>query len=541
MNMEENKKRNISALAPLTIILALVSGIFIGVKLNNFDNNVDRRLMFFMPQGKINQAIEFIKNSYVDGISANTLEEDAIRGVLKNLDPHSQYIPASDFLRINEPIEGNFSGIGVQFNMLSDTVVIINTIVDGPSEKAGINAGDRIVKVNDLTIAGVRMSNNDIMDLLKGVTGTKVKVGIHRRGVDEILDFEITRDRIPLFSIDVAYMITPEIGYIKVNKFSRTTFNEFVEAAETLRAEGMTKMIIDLRDNPGGIIEGAIRMSELFLPAGKLIVYTDGNKRGRTNYFSNGRNTIYGNTELVLLIDERSASASEIVAGAIQDNDRGTIIGRRSYGKGLVQEQYRLADGSALRVTIARYYTPTGRCIQKPYSNDRDEYFNELNERNLHGELSEADSIRFNDSLRFVTPAGKVVYGGGGIMPDIFVPMNTSEHYSGFLRTVNQRNLMLRFALEFSPRHRSDLLGITDYKSMQTHLRSKKILNEFVAYAAKQGVNASETDLRTSGPLIENIVMAFIGRTILNDDGYFPILNEMDDIVQKGVEQLTIK
>jgi len=293
-----------------------------------------------------------------------------------------------------------------------------------------------------------------------------------------------------------------------------------------------------LRDNPGGLIEGAIRMSEMFLPAGKLIVYTEGTQRGRIDYYSNGRNREYNDMDLVLLINENSASASEIVAGAIQDNDRGTIIGRRSYGKGLVQEQYPLADGSAIRITIARYYTPTGRCIQKPYNpNDKSEYFNELNERASHGEMMQSDSIRFNDSLRYVTPAGKVVYGGGGIMPDIFMPYDTSG-YSRYYGIVGRRRLTERFAFDYADRNRKELTQLQDDKAIAAYLRKKNILNEFVAYAAKQGVAKNNNDLKISGLHIENEVMALIARNILDDKGFYPILNQMDQMVQKAIEVL---
>jgi len=303
----------------------------------------------------------------------------------------------------------------------------------------------------------------------------------------------------------------------------------------------MKKMIIDLRDNSGGIIDGAIKMAEMFLPAGKLIVYTEGNQRRRNNYFSDGKNTEYHNMELVLLIDESSASASEIVAGAIQDNDRGTIIGRRSFGKGLVQEQLSLSDGSAIRITIARYYTPTGRCIQKPYSNnDQGEYFNELNIRFAHGELTQVDSIRFNDSLRYVTPGGKLVYGGGGIMPDIFMPFDTTN-FSKYYQTVMRRNLIYRFSFDFADKNRKELSNLPDYKAIETYLKRNNVLNEFVTFAAKQGVAKNSEDLRISGALIENIAMAFIARNILDDKGFYPILNQMDKIVQKGVEVLSVK
>ena len=526
----EDKKRKIDALLPLTIALVMLFGIFIGLKINS---NAHRRLILFAPQNKVNQTLDFVKSSYVDDVSFDMLEESAIKSILENLDPHSQYIPASDFSDVTDQIEGNFSGIGVQFNILNDTVVVVNTVAKGPSEKIGILSGDRIVEVDDLTVAGVNMASDDIVKMLKGTTGSKVKVGIYRRGSPELLDFTITRDKVPLFSIDVAYMITPETGFIKVNKFSKTTFQEFFEAAEKLRNGGMTKMIVDLRDNSGGIIEGAIRLSELFLPAGKLIVYTEGNRRGRTDYYSKGRNTVYNDIELMLLINETSASASEIVAGAIQDNDRGTIIGRRSYGKGLVQEQYPLMDGSAIRVTVSRYYTPTGRCIQKPYIlSERSEYFNELYERYSHGEMAQADSIRFNDSLRYVTPAGKVVYGGGGIMPDIFVPVDTAS-YSKYYETVMRRGLAYRFALDYVDKNRKKLAEITDYRAIVKYLQQKDILTEFVEYSAKHGVPKNDGDLKTSGTMIENALMAYIARNIIHDEGYYPVLNLKDKVVQK--------
>ena len=534
----DSKESKTNALRPLMIALAMVAGILIGIRFGNTaamkGNN--RNLMFFPVSNKMTRTLELIKTSYVDSVSSGALEECAITGMLKILDPHSQYIPAAAFMAVNDQLEGNFSGIGVQFNMLNDTVVVVNTVAKGPSEKAGIMAGDRIVWVDDLTVAGVKMSSNDIMTMLKGKTGTKVNVGILRRGNREPLHFTLTRDKIPLFSIDAAYMITPETGYIRLNKFSKTTLQEFTEAAERLKAEGMAKMIIDLRGNLGGIIEGAIGMAEMFLPAGKLIVYTEGNQRGRNNYYSKGKNPEYTEMDLVLLIDESSASATEIVAGAIQDNDRGTIIGRRSFGKGLVQEQHPLPDGSAIRITVARYYTPVGRCIQKPYHpNDDGEYFNELNVRFSRGEMIQADSIHFNDSLRFVTPAGKVVYGGGGIMPDIFMPIDISG-ISPYYRKVEE--FVYRFAFEYSDKNRKDLLGYPDYKLLGTYLHQKNILGEFVTYAANQGVLKNDKDLKTSAATIENLVTAFIVRHILDDKGYYPALNQMDKTVQKAVEVL---
>ena len=537
----EEKTGKINIIVPLTVALALMLGITIGIKLGAkaVQNAQNRGVILFSPSGKVGKALELITSSYVDSVSAGSLEEDAIKGMLKKLDPHSQYIPASNFSALSEQLEGNFSGIGVTFNMINDTVVIFGTLAKGPSEKVGVMPGDRILQVNDSLVAGVKMSSNDVMKMLKGKTGTVVKVGIYRKGVNEMINFSITRDKIPLVSIDVAYMITPEIGYIKVNKFSKTTLHDFIVAAAKLKTEGMKKMIIDLRDNSGGVIDGAIGMSEMFLPAGTLIVYTEGAERGRTNYYSKGKNAEFNDLQLALLIDETSASASEIVAGAIQDNDRGMIIGRRSFGKGLVQEQHTFFDRSALRITVARYYTPTGRCIQKPYQiNDDDDYFNEVYERVLHGEMIVEDSIRFNDSLRYVTPAGKVVYGGGGIMPDIFVPYDTTK-YSRYYAQV-MRGLVFRYAFDYADKNRKELAAYTDHQSMQKHLRQKQILDKFVAHAAQQGIAKNSADLQISGALLENIIMAYIARNIIDDKGFYPILNQMDPMVQKGVKELTI-
>ncbi len=536
----EIKNRKTDALMPLIIALVLVAGILIGVKFRNSNTNTgnNRGVLFFAPSGKMNQALELITGSYVDSVSTNALEENAIKGMLKNLDPHSQYIPASELAAINEPLEGNFSGIGVNCNMSKDTIVIVNTTPKGPSEKVGIMAGDRIVRVNDSLVAGVKMPSDNIIKLLKGKTGTKVKVGIYRIGNSDLLDFTITRDKIPLLSVDVSYMVTPETGYIKVSKFSKTTLQEFNDALGQLKTQGMNKLIVDLRDNPGGIIDGAIGLAELFLPQGKLIVYTEGNERPRVNYYSNGRNEQYTDTELVLLINETAASASEIVAGAIQDNDRGMIIGRRSFGKGLVQEPFSFSDGSALRLTIARYYTPTGRCIQKPYNHqNNNEYYNELNERFLHGELLMEDSVRINDTLRYITPGGKVVYGGGGIIPDIFVPIDTSN-YSKYYVQLMRKGLPYRFAFDYVDNNRKGLAVISDYKALEANLLQKNILKEFVRYVAKQGVAQNDKDLRISGPAIENIVIACIARNVFDDKGYYPILNQRDKMVLRGVEEL---
>ena len=533
----EIKNRKRDALLPLVISLALVAGILIGVRFGSASPG-NRGILSFPAIGKVSRALNMILNSYVDSVSANVLEEEAIIGMLNTLDPHSRYIPASNIIAENEPIEGNFSGIGVQFNMINDTVVIINTVAKGPSEKAGIMAGDRIVMVNDLPVAGVKMKSDEIIKMLKGKTGTTVEVSIRRNGSAEMLVFNLTRDKIPLVSVDVAYMPAPETGYIKVNKFSRTTLREFTEACSRLKELGMRKLILDLRDNGGGIIDAATGMAEMFLPGGSTVVYTEGNERPRNNYYARGENARCADTELALLINESSASAAEIMAGAIQDNDRGVIIGRRSFGKGLVQEQLTLPDGSALRLTVARYYTPTGRCIQKPYDRGDDEYFNELNTRYSNGEMLRIDSTLFNDSVRFVTPGGKTVYGGGGIMPDVFVAADTT-YYSEYYARVMRQGLIYRFAFDYTDRHRKDLNEFADYRALEEHLRRCDLAKNFAVFAAKNGVKQDERGLRISGTAIENLITAYIVRNIFDDDGFYPVLNKHDETVLKAIELLT--
>ncbi|MCK4749376.1 MAG: PDZ domain-containing protein, partial [Bacteroidales bacterium] len=353
------------------------------------------------------------------------------------------------------PLEGNFSGIGVMFNMQDDTVFIINTTLNGPSEKVGILAGDRIVRVNDSLVAGVKMPSNDIVDMLKGKRGTRVTVSIGRRGIEELLDFEITRDRIPIASVDLAYMITDDVGFIKISEFSKTTAQEFLSAVDTLNDQGMKQLILDLRWNGGGFMNAATDIADQFLTAGTPIVYTEGHSQPRKNILATAKGELLQH-ELIILIDERSASASEILAGAIQDNDRGLILGRRSFGKGLVQQQTMFSDGSALRLTIARYYTPTGRSIQKPYENGLDDYIHEVYDRFERGEFIYADSIKFADSLKFTTPGGKTVYGGGRIMPDIFVPFDTTL-YTDYFTRVSSRGLIYRYAFKYADQNRNNM------------------------------------------------------------------------------------
>jgi carboxyl-terminal processing protease len=440
---------------------------------------------------------------------------------------------------MNEPLEGGFDGIGVQYNVTKDTVVVINPVKGGPSERLGVLAGDRIIKINGRIVAGVKFPQDSVPKLLKGPTGTKVKIGVKRSGVNELIDFEITRAKIPIYSIDVSYMPTNDIGYIKITTFAKTTYHEFLKAVVKLKGMGMKKLILDLRGNSGGYMDAATDISDEFLDSTKLIVYTQGKSRSRQNIFSTPGGECV-NEKVIVLIDEFSASASEILAGAIQDNDRGTIIGRRSFGKGLVQEQVFFKDGSALRLTTARYYTPSGRSIQKHYNPGDDEYFNDISNRFRHGEFQQADSIKFADSLKFHTVGGRIVYGGGGIMPDIFIPMDTSG-ISPYLTKVANRNLIYRFAFEFTDRHRNEVRSIKDFESVKKFLSSFDLLKEFIAYAQKNGVQANVKQIDHSKFILETQLKAVIARNIIDNDGFYPYILEVDETLQKAIDYFSKK
>ncbi len=521
---------------PIILALVLIAGIMIGHKLIPSKNqNVKRS--FYSQSDKINSMIKLIQENYVDKINTDSIEEMAIPKILEALDPHTVYIPVEDMQSVNETMEGNFDGIGVQFNIQNDTILIINTISGGPSEKLGVLAGDRIIKINDSLFAGVGVTNKEVIKNLKGRKGTKVKIGVKRKGINELIYFEITRDKIPLFSVDVSYMINDKIGYIKISKFSATTYDEFLSAANKLLDKGMTKMILDLRDNGGGYLSAAVNIADEFLSDNKMIVYTDGASRLRNEYKATKRG-ICENIDVSVLIDTWSASASEILAGAIQDNDRGTIIGRRSFGKGLVQEPFLFPDGSGLRLTISRYYTPTGRCIQKAYKNGVESYFSDFYKRFSSGELRSADSIDFPDSLKYKTLEGKIVYGGGGIMPDIFIPVDTTN-YSDYLRKVISKGLIYRFALNYSDKNRNKLSEFKDHKTINNYLNRQNILNDFIIYANKEDVSYKQGAANNSDKFIDIRLKAYIARNIINDAGYYPIMNSIDEIIIKTIEEMS--
>jgi len=522
-----------SIFLPLLIALTLALGILIGKYLPRSEllpqhSNIRYR------NDKLNTILNIIESNYVDSVNRKDLVESAIPAILKKLDPHSVYIPAKDLARANEPLQGNFEGIGISFSMVTDTILVISTIPGGPSEKLGLQPGDKIIYVNDSLVAGRNISDQDVMGLLKGPRGTVVKIKILRSGQKELMPFEITRDKIPIYSVDVNYMVNQYTGYMKISHFAMTTFDEFLTALRELKDKGMTRLILDLRGNSGGIMEAAINIANQFLKEGELIVYTKGRSQPRSEARADGKGE-FETGDLVVLIDEWSASASEILAGAIQDNDRGTIIGRRSFGKGLVQEPIPFTDGSGMRLTIARYYTPTGRSIQKPYNNGFDKYFDDLTDRFNHGEFEVSDSIHFSDSLKFVTPGGKVVYGGGGIMPDRFVPVDTSGVSAYFARV---RPYIYRFSLKYTEDNRELLKKYTETGEMEKYLDKQALIDQFVRYAAASGIIKDPSGLETSADIIHTQIKAYIARNILDNKGFYPIWENIDTTLKYAIDFL---
>jgi len=526
-----NPKR--SVFIPVMLGIAVAIGILIGKYLPGKED-VPQHSNIRARNDKITSILNIIESNYVDSVNRNELVETAIPAILKKLDPHSVYIPAKDFARANEPLQGNFDGIGISFNMLTDTILVISTIPGGPSEKLGLMAGDKILYVNDSLVAGRKISDEKVMGMLKGPRGTVVKIKILRRGQKDLLAFDITRDKIPMYSVDVSYMVNQNTGYIRINNFAMTTFDEFMKGLRELKDKGMNSLILDLRGNSGGIMEAAIQIANQFLQEGQLIVYTKGRAQPRSEARATGKGE-FETGEVVVLIDEWSASASEILAGAIQDNDRGTIIGRRSFGKGLVQEPVPFSDGSQMRLTIARYYTPTGRSIQKPYDNGYDEYYDDLQTRYAHGEFEVSDSIHFADSLKYTTPGGKIVYGGGGIMPDKFVAVDTSGVSEYFVKV---RSLIYRYSMKYTESNRSTLNKFTEAGEMEKYLDKQTLLDQFVRFAEENGVKKDPKGLKISGDIIHIQIKAYIARNILDNKGFYPIWEDIDTTLKYAIEYL---
>lgn len=539
--MYKNSKHTI--LFPIILAVGVVLGILLGQFVGR--NRAETQLRSIIRRSgmnvtnKIMQTSMLIEHRFVDSISMDSLSEIVIPLMMKELDPHSVYIPAREMQQVNEPLEGEFDGIGVSFNAATDTVIVLSVIPNGPSDKAGIVAGDRIIEINDTVVAGVGMPQNDIVKRLRGRRGTEVHLSLKRQNISDLVDVTVVRDAIPIKSIEAATMLTPEIGFVRLSQFARTSYTELLAALAELREQGMTKLIFDLRDNAGGFLDQAILIANEFLPAGRLIVYTEDRNREQIKEFSDGTGTAT-DLALAVLIDEGSASSSEILAGAVQDNDRGTIVGRRSFGKGLVQSQIPYPDGSALRLTVARYFTPTGRSIQKPYTNGNErDYDMDLIRRYNNNEFFSADSIHFADSLKFTTPKGKVVYGGGGIMPDVFIPMDTTDMTRYYVE-VSGRNILYRYTLDYADRHREALNNIRTMAELTEFLDSdRSLFDNFVRYASQQGVQPVQSDIARSRKLMEAQLRAYIGRnTVLEDDAFYYNIMPVDNVLLRTIEIL---
>ena len=532
--MNNNYKR-ILLFLPIILAIVLAGGIFIGKQMISVGGVGSSHQTGFDMTSKLNQVMRYIDEDYVDTVDLEKLSESAISELLQSLDPHSYYIPVEDYNSLNDPLEGNFDGIGVEFRITDDTIMIVNPLGGGPSEKLGIMAGDRIVKVDTTAVAGIGVDNQMVMKLLKGPKGTKVNIGIFRPGQKDILDFTITRDEIPLHSVESAYLLDQQTGYIKITRFAKNTHEEFLDAVDKLSENGMKNIIIDLRNNGGGFLTSATNLADEFLSKNKMIVYTEGKSRPKQEFYATAKGK-FENTPVVILINEGSASASEILAGAIQDNDRGTVVGRRSFGKGLVQEGIQWPDGSAIRLTVARYYTPTGRSIQKSYEDGLDAYNNEAYDRFSSGELQSKDSIHFEDSLKYITPGGKIVYGGGGIMPDVFVPVDTIG-ISDYFGRLNYRGIFFQFGFEYVDGHRKEL---TDkYTSPEQFINQfniqQALLEEFVKFAAEKGIEEDSEGLALSLELIKNRLKATVGRNVYGEEVFYPVINELDTTIKEAL------
>ncbi|MFZ5971227.1 MAG: S41 family peptidase [Bacteroidota bacterium] len=529
--MSEPNNSNYQIRLPLILCIGLAGGVLIGASLNT---NSSRRDISADVQ-KFREVLTLVEQEYVDDAKTSELVDEAIGHMLTKLDPHSAYIPAREREAANEDLRGNFEGIGIEFNIFDDTLVVVAALSGGPSEAVGLQSGDRIVKVDGKIIAGVGLKSADVFKYLKGPKGTEVKLEVVRRGTPDPIHYNIIRDRIPQRSVDVAYMIDPDIGYIKVSRFAQTTYNEFMTALADLKKKGMKKLILDLQGNPGGYMGQAIDIADEFLAANEKIVFTKGkDKRNNSEAITTAKGE-FEQGDLIVLVNEGSASASEIVAGALQDNDRALIVGRRSFGKGLVQSPFDLNDGSELRLTISRYYTPSGRSIQRPYS-DKNEYYAEVYQgRYQNGEFFHADSIKFNDSLKYQTKNGRTVYGGGGIMPDYFVPLDTANNSVYFNRLFNA-NVLREFAFNYAQQHKTNLerMGFPAYR--QQFEITDDMLTQVMEMGRKRQIEPRPQELQAKKKIFQIYLKAEIARRLWDNEGFFPIINEDNEILQQAVK-----
>lgn len=513
---------------PLILFIGLAAGVFIGANFNRKgSNDVGQDVQ------KFREVLSQIKESYVDEVNTSDLVDDAIEQMLTKLDPHSAYIKASDRERANEDLRGNFDGIGIEFKIFNDTIVVVSPLSGGPAEAVGILSGDKIIKVDSTVVAGIGVTSEDVMHYLKGPKGTEVKVGVLRQGNKQI-DFNIIRDKIPQYSVDVSYMVDNEIGYIKVSRFAATTYTEVTDALKKLKDQGMKKLVLDLQGNPGGYMNIAIDIADEFLSAGRKIVYTKGHNRKFDQSANATSRGSFEKGDLIVLVNEGSASASEIVSGALQDNDRALVVGRRSFGKGLVQSPFDLSDGSEIRLTISRYYTPSGRSIQKPYE-DSEEYARDIISRYNHGEFFHSDSIHFNDSLKYLTLSGRSVYGGGGIMPDYFVPLDTLAN-SHYLNELYSSYAIFEYAFYYAEKHKQELekMGFENY--YKDFVVTDKMLDELMKVGERNRVKPDYPELKSKKSIFQVHLKAQIAKGVWGNDGFYPIFNQTNEVLQQAIK-----
>lgn len=516
---------------PLFLSFGLAAGILIGA---TFSDSTTQQQDLGKSLEKFKEVLTLIDRNYVDEVDSEVLVEDAIEHMLTKLDPHSAYIPAEERIRANEALQGNFEGIGIEFNIFKDTIVVVTPLGGGPSEAVGIMPGDKIVKINGKDVAGVGFTNRDVQEHLKGPKGSEVNIAVKRRGEEELIDFKIVRDRIPQNSVDASYLIKDKIGYIKISRFSATTYQEFIESLKNLKKQGMEKLILDLQGNPGGYMNHAIQIADEFLPDDNKIVYTKGKQTRFNTDAVAKRKGMFEKGDLIVLINEGSASASEIVSGALQDNDRALLVGRRTFGKGLVQQPIELKDGSELRLTISRYYTPSGRSIQKPYDKS-EKYEEDILNRYEHGEFFSVDSIRFVDSLKYTTKAGRTVYGGGGIMPDYFVPLDTLAA-SPYLNRLYNTNTLQEYTFQYVRDNAKKLEKMSFEEFRKSFKITEEMIQELTQLAKQNGVKPKPQEIKAHRDLFELHIKAQVARQVWGNNGFYPIFNQTNEILQKAID-----